>query len=85
MAETGRSNKTVKMVARIVFTKTSCDWCSLKSKIQLLQCQQDSGYVISITNCNDVSFPKVSFLWIKGILSCYIYYLLSQIVTLTDK
>jgi len=61
MAKTGKSNKTVKKVARIVFTKTSCDLPVSKIKVKLFECQQDSGHIISIIDCNFVSFSGMAF------------------------
>jgi hypothetical protein len=57
--ETGMSNKRIKNVARIVFTKTSCDLSFSRSKTEPFECQQDSGHMISITGCNHVSFSGI--------------------------
>jgi hypothetical protein len=58
-AEVGRSNKRIKKVARIVLTKTSYDLSVSRSKIEPFECQQDFDHMISITDCNLVSFSEM--------------------------
>jgi hypothetical protein len=66
MAETVRSNKTVRNVARIASTKTSYNLPIPSTRVDPFKCQQDYDYMISIPCCNCVLFSEMLFCGEQG-------------------